>query len=244
MTSWRSIGLLVLAAAGGVRVLAQQGHPLPDLPAGIPADARVYSKLTPGSPGRQVVWREPDGTYQVVYQFRLGDCVADVRSSITVDVAHVPVRLTHRGGACDPPRAIDETYGRDGPAGLWRNEAEAGEGDTVGKKFYLSRTRVPEEMALLVRALLANGHRTRLLPRGEASLERGDQLTVRAGDRRDTVTQYFIHGIAPEPVAVWLDIRTELFAIPPDFIRKGWEHTVGDLRRGSTATGPAARGAR
>ena len=121
------------------------------------------------------------GTYQVRLRYREADCDVDVRSSITIDVAQVPVRETHRGQRCAPARTIDELYTRDGAAGVWRNEAEQGRGDTVGKKFYLSRTRVPEEMALLVRALLANGHRTQLLPRGEASVERGRQVTVRAG---------------------------------------------------------------
>jgi hypothetical protein len=168
-------------------------------------------------------------------RYREADCDVDVRSSITIDVAQVPVRETHRGHRCAPPRTIDELYTRDGAAGVWRNEAEQGRGDTVGKKFYLSRTRVPEEMALLVRALLANGHRTQLLPRGEASVERGRQATVRAGGRTDLVTEYLVFGVANAPVSVWLDSRTELFALLPEFIRQGWEAAAGELQRAAPA---------
>jgi hypothetical protein len=209
---------------------AQQS--LPPLPGDVPTDARIYVRASPARPARMAAWTDPDGTVQLIFQDRsLAGCSADVRSTIILDAGAVPIRLQHTGQTCAPRRPVNEQYYRAGSAGRWRNAIEQGEGDTAGKKFYLSLTDLPEERALLVRAGLVSGGRVPLLPDGEALIERVQELNVRAGDRAERVTHYRVYGLDLGPSPVWLDSRGELFALDPGFIRQGWEHVAPELQR-------------
>jgi hypothetical protein len=226
---------MAMAATGAVALGARSPAQLPPLPSVVPPDARMYIWLTPEQPGRHVAWRDPDGTLQVID--RHGDpaaCQTDLRSTIIVDAAGVPIRLQHSGRACAPRRTVDERYYRVGSAGRWQNAIEQGEGDTAGKRFYMSLTDLPEERALLVRAGIAAGGRVPLLPDGEASIERDRELAIRAGDRAETVTHYLVYGLDLEPASVWLDSRGELFALT-DVIRQGWEAVAPQLQRAQSS---------
>ena len=233
--SWLGRGGAIAAPVASCAIVLAAGQQarLPPLPADVPADARVYVKLAPDSPGRHVAWRDADGTVQALYQHTgLAACDTDLRSTIIVDAAGVPIRLNHTGRSCAPTRTVNETYYRVASTGRWQNAIEQGEGDTAGKRFYMSLTDVPEERALLVRALLASGGRVPLLPEGEAWLERVQELTVRVGDRTERVTHYRVFGLDLGPSPVWLDSRGELFALnPADLIRQGWESVVPELQR-------------
>jgi len=179
-------------------------------------------------------WREDDFTTKVVYQFRDRDgCQADIRSTIVVDVVGAPIWERHTGRSCPPSREIDESYNRSGSMGIWKRPEGQGEGDVIGKKFYTSAAGVPEERALLVRALLASGNVLRLLPDGEARLTLIRAIDVTARGRAQTVTGYRIgfEGVRYDPVIVWLDTRGELFAVDDNVIREDWESVVAELRR-------------
>jgi hypothetical protein len=141
----------------------------------------------------------------------------------------VPSRLERRGQTCAPRRVVDEEYYRAGSAGRWRNATEQGEGDTAGKKFYMSLTDLPEERALIVRAGLVSGGRVPLLPAGEALIERVQELNVRAANRTERITHYRVHGLDLGPSPVWIDSRAELFAAG-GFIRQGWESVLPELQ--------------
>ena len=228
---------IALVAACPVLFAAWSVIQLPALPAGVPDDARLYARNAGGSSGRMAAWRDPDGTIQIVYQLSaVADCQTNIQSVIILDAAGVPIRLQHTGQRCGPSRPVDEEYYRAGSAGRWRNANGQGEGDTAGKRFYVSLTDLPEERALLVRAGIASGGRVPLLPEGEAVVERAQELTIRAGDRTERVTLYRIAGLDVRPSAVWLDSRGELFAFG-GFIRQGWEAVGPELQRAEAARG-------
>lgn len=114
-----------------------------------------------------------------------------------------------------------------------QNDAESGERKLTAPAFYLSLQSVPEEGALLARALLkAAGQKLALLPEGQAALRRGDEVTLQspAGSRR--VVSYEISGLGFAPDTIWLDQDGTFFASVSNwasFILEGWESSVPQL---------------
>ena len=97
----------------------------------------------------------------------------------------------------------------------WKNRIEEGSAawSTPGA-FYLPANAPPEFMGVLARALLkAPGQRLKLLPAGEAWLERGTHLAS-AGH---ALTLYRIGGIEFTPVPVWLDEKGATAAVIDDW---------------------------
>jgi hypothetical protein len=165
-----------------------------------------------------------------VYQHRNPDgCQTDLRSTIFVDVVGAPVWEQHTGQKCGPRVQINESYTRSGSIGIWKTHLGNGEEDVIGKKFYTSAADVPEERALLVRALLAGGNALYLMPSGEGRVETVRTLTLKSGRQSATVTQYRVFGLKSGTTSVWLDDRGELFAVGDKFIRQGWESSLGEI---------------
>jgi len=222
---------VAIVAAGTLGQGTPPAAVIPPLTIAVPASARLYVQLDAARPGRMAAWREPDGTTRVVYQHRNPDgCVTDLRSTIFVDVVGAPVWEQHTGQRCGPLVKIDESYTRSGSSGLWKSHLGQGEADVIGKKFYTSAADVPEERALLVRALLAAGNQLQLMPDGDARVEKARALAVRVAAREENVTEYRVQGLKSGPVSVWLDRRMELFAVGDNFIRQGWEGVFPQLR--------------
>jgi imidazolonepropionase-like amidohydrolase len=100
---------------------------------------------------------------------------------------------------------------------LWRNRIEGGETAwPPAGAFYLPANAPPEFTGVLARALLkAPQQRLKLLPAGEAWLERGD--TVTRGAQR--LTLYRIGGIQFTPVPVWLDEHGATAAVIDDWFQ-------------------------
>jgi len=223
--AWRA-GLLLLV------LVPQAAVQLPDLPAGIPSNARLYVRPAGARPGRMAAWRGRDGTVEVIYRYRHADaCVTDIRSTISLDVVGAIVGLKHAGQTCQPSQPVRESYTRSGSLGIWQGPQGQGEGDVIGKKFFTSAIGVPEERALLVRALLAAGNRVELLPAGEAVLKEGRTLTLSSGGQQERVTLYRIDGVRAGPITVGLDSRMELFSLDGELVRQGWEASLPELRR-------------
>ena len=107
----------------------------------------------------------------------------------------------------------------------WKNRIEAGSvaWSTPGA-FYLPANAPPEFMGVLARALLkAPGQRLKLLPAGEAWLERGTSIAAASKTHRRTLTLYRIGGIEFTPVPVWLDEKGATAAVIDD-----WFEVLGD----------------
>jgi hypothetical protein len=112
------------------------------------------------------------------------------------------LRITGHAGGTQP---VDETFVRRDQRGM-----------------YVSQSGVPEEYAVLARALLRAHGTLPLLPSGTATIERGDPITVTAGKLSQRIEPYEIGGIDLEPFTVWLDGKNELFAAG-DMVMTGWD---------------------
>ena len=89
------------------------------------------------------------------------------------------------------------------------------------------------EAALLVGALVkAKGVPVKLLPAGEARLERLTDVTLEDHGRKLHVTEFAITGLSFEPQTVWLDDDQQFFGFPGKWfaiLREGWEGTNDQL---------------
>jgi len=118
----------------------------------------------------------------------------------------------------------------------WKNRIESGTAAWPQPgAFYLPANAPPEFTGVLARALLkAPGHRLKLLPAGEAWLERGAR--VDAGGH--ALTLYRLGGIEFTPVPVWLDEQGATAAVIDD-----WFEVLSDRAKPRLARLQAAQNA-
>ncbi len=126
---------------------------------------------------------------------------------------------------------VDEHFAVENGNAQWKSTSENGTAKADG--FYVSNNGSAVESAILVAALLkAKNGPLRLLPAGEARLERLTDVTIEDHGQKQHVTEYAITGLSFEPQAVWLDDNQRFFASPgPWFamLREGWEGTNQQL---------------
>jgi imidazolonepropionase-like amidohydrolase len=152
--------------------------------------------------GTQHLQALPSGETQAEYRYSERGRGDDITARWTLDAHGVPTRYEAHGNDYWKVPVTESFEARDGRA-AWRSRIENGEvALPEGSAFYLPANAPPEFTGVLARALLkAPGQRLRLLPAGEAWIERG--TTVQQGPRR--LTLYRIGGIQFTPVPVWLD---------------------------------------
>lgn len=209
---------------------------LPLLAAGVIAVAQSpnpakFSVLSAGSlAGKAVQTTRPDGTTDVEYFFNDRGRGPEVHGHYRFDTRGFPtaVDLTGRDYYKAP---VDEHFTvADGEA-RWKSTSE--QGQAADQAFYLTVNGAPLELAWLVQALQkATNQSVKLLPGGEARLERGMQTTLKAGGPAIGVTQFLITGLDFVPTSVWLDNNNRFFATPSAWfsvIREGWESSVDEL---------------
>ena len=122
---------------------------------------------------------------------------------------------------------VDEHFAMENGAAHWKSTSETGQTRSPG--FYISNNGPVAETAFLVAALLkAKGAPVRLLPAGEAKMERMTDVTLENQGQKVHVTEFGITGLGFEPQTVWLDDDQRLFGIPGKWfavLREGWETT-------------------
>src|SRR6266481_9513366 len=120
---------------------------------------------------------------------------------------------------------VDEHFAVENENAHWKSTSEDGKVKADG--FYISNNGPAAESALLVAALLkAKNGPVKLLPAGEARLERLNDATLEDHQKRIHVTEFAVTGLSFEPQAVWLDDDYRLFGVPGvvfAFLREGWE---------------------
>jgi imidazolonepropionase-like amidohydrolase len=127
--------------------------------------------------------------------------------------------------------SVDEHFSTEKGSAHWKSTSENGQASTPG--FYISINGPAAELAFLVAAVLkAKNAPVKLLPAGEARLERLTDVTVEANGRKLHVTDYAITGLSYEPQTIWLDDDQRYFGSPGKWfaiLRAGWESTNQQL---------------
>jgi hypothetical protein len=120
---------------------------------------------------------------------------------------------------------VDEHFAIENGTAHWKSTSETGQTRSSG--FYISNNGPAAESAFLASALLkAKSAPVKLLPGGEARLEKMTDVTLENQGQKLHVTEYGITGLGFEPQTVWLDDDQHLFGIPGKwfaFLREGWE---------------------
>jgi hypothetical protein len=122
---------------------------------------------------------------------------------------------------------VNEHFAIENGTAHWKSTSETGQTRSPG--FYISNNGPAAESALLVAALLkANGAVVKLLPTGEARIEKMTDVTLENQGQKLHVTEFGITGLGFEPQTVWLDDDQRLFGFPGKWfaiLREGWEST-------------------
>ena len=199
--------------------------------------------------GTQTTEVAADGTRTMSYEYNDRGRGPKLTARVRLDTDQVPVSLEMEG--VDYLKApVAEKFTFTNGVARWKNSAEAGEQKLASHAFYLTTQGLPEELGWLAHALLkAPGQRMALLPAGEASIKRADELSVGDGANKRHVTAFLIEGLGFSPSTVWLDDEQGFFASVDRFysvVRAGWESSVPKLlekqeARASTRTLELAR---
>jgi imidazolonepropionase-like amidohydrolase len=173
-----------------------------------------------------------DGSRNLSYEYNDRGRGPKLTARVRFDNAGVPVSIDMDGVDYIKSPVAERFTFADGLA-RWKNSAEAGEQKLGGSAFYLSTQGIPEELGWLAHALLqAPGQRMALLPAGEATIKRAEDLNIGDGAKKRHVTAYLIEGLGFSPSTVWLDDDQQFFAAVDRFysvVREGWEASVPKL---------------
>ncbi len=210
-------------------------------------EAIEYTVLSGGNPaGFQKTKVISKTEYSIEYEFNDRGRGPKLSASIILNPNGVPISTQNTGNNYYKS-AVSETFKVENDKANWKNSAEEGTKDFKGHEFYISQTGVPEETAMLVRALLhANGQTLSLLPAGDAKLEKAGELQLEVDGQTRKVIQYAITGLDFVPAAIWMDTDETFFASGGSFlfvIRKGWEKAMDQIVKAQEAS-QAARLAR
>ncbi|HEX4970463.1 MAG TPA: amidohydrolase family protein [Steroidobacteraceae bacterium] len=182
--------------------------------------------------GMQTSTLAADGLRSLSYEFKDRGRGPKLTARVRLDAAGVPTSMEIDG--VDYLKApVAERFSAANGVARWKNNAEAGEQKIAAPGFYLSTQGLPEELGWLASALLkAPGQRIALLPAGEATIKRAEELNIGEGANRRHVTAYQIEGLGFSPSTVWLDDDQSLFAAVDRFysvVRQGFEASVPKL---------------
>src|ERR1043166_4273428 len=145
---------------------------------------------------------------------------------VTLDEHGIPVSETTTGNDY-LKAAVDERLTASDGKLHFVNKAEQGDG--ASDAFYVGMYSPPEDVGLLAQALMAHGGHMKLLPAGEATLTKGETVTL---DDKTKVTRYEISGLGFTPYSVWLDANNEYFGNVDSWasvIREGYESSIPKL---------------
>lgn len=184
-----------------------------------------YTILSNGrTAGGEVDVYNPGGHIDCTFEFNDRGRGPKVAARYIVAADGLPLRVDETGN--DYLKApVNEHFAVEGGIAHWKSTSENGQAPAPG--FYISNNGASAESALLVDALLrAKGVPVKLLPAGEARLERLTDVTLEDHGRELHVTEFAITGLSFEPQTVWLDDDQHFFGSPGKWfaiLREGWE---------------------
>jgi imidazolonepropionase-like amidohydrolase len=137
---------------------------------------------------------------------------AHIVATWKLDVNGVPVEYSASGN--DYMKApVSETFRYDNGKATWNNGAEQGTAESGSAAIYIPLHAPPEFSGVLARALLkAPNYTLKLLPAGEARIEKAADLDVKVAGQTTKLTQYHITGLGFSPDTIWLQADGETAA--------------------------------
>ena len=172
----------------------------------------------------------PGGHIDCTFEFNDRGRGPKVAAHYIIAADGLPLRVDETGN--DYLKApVDEHFAVEGGIAHWKSTSENGQAPAPG--FYISNNGASVESALLIGVLLkAKGVPVKLLPAGEARLERLTDVTLEDHGRKLHVTEFAITGLSFEPQTVWVDDDQHFFGFPGKWfatMREGWEGTNDQL---------------
>ncbi|HML17674.1 MAG TPA: amidohydrolase family protein [Bryobacteraceae bacterium] len=186
------------------------------------AQARNYSIVVAGrTAGHETDTFSSDGSVRVTYSYNDRGRGPEIQGRYVFDRDGMTVSAELMGQDYNHT-PVDERFA----AGQWKSRKESGESKSGG--WYVAADGPAAQIGWLARAMLQAGTISmRLLPGGEATIQRGASMEVK-GQR---VTMYSIGGLDFTPQSVWLDDHNEFFAGSGEFaaILEGFEDALPNL---------------
>jgi len=184
-----------------------------------------YSIVSNGTTaGNEVDTFGPEGKVDSTFEFNDRGRGPKIAAHYVVGPDGLPVRTDITGN--DYLKApVDEHFAVENGHAHWKSTSE--EGTAGGGAFYVSNNGSAVESAILVAALIkAKGAPVKLLPAGEAHLERLTDTTIQDHGQSMHLTEYAVTGLSFAPQTLWLDDNLQFFGTPGKwfaFLRAGWE---------------------
>jgi hypothetical protein len=202
-----------------------------------PENTRTYTMvMAGGTAGMQTVTTSGNNR-MIDFEYNDRGRGPKTRTVTTLSADGIPLAL-HTTGVDYLKSSVDERLTVGNGRMHWENGSETGDGSA--RAFFVSMYGAPEEIGILSRALLRNGGHLPLLPAGEASIRKGEELTLDEGGRRAHVRRYEITGLGFSPTDVWLDDDDELFATASSWlscVRRGFEGALPKLNGSQDVAG-------
>src|SRR6266508_3092394 len=170
------------------------------------AEQRSDKIVIQGNPaGNQTIKIDAAGLTHVEYSYNDRGRGDHIIATWKLNAAGVPIEYEGRGN--DYMKApVEEKFNLKNGKAHWKNRSEQGEQSVTGEAFYVPVNAPPEFTGVLARALLkAPGHKLRLLPAGEATIEESGKLSVKGVTGKEELIQYRIIGLLFTPQTIWLD---------------------------------------
>ncbi|HXU29050.1 MAG TPA: amidohydrolase family protein [Thermoanaerobaculia bacterium] len=195
-----------------------------------PQETRWTFQIQGNEAGGQTIRRLPDGSFETHYFFNDRGRGPDqtARYALSADGCFSRYNLSGVDYLKGP---VSIHFEREGKKASWQSANESGKATVDGPAFYLPLEGPPEIFGILVRALLAApGGKLRLLPVGEASIEKLGTLDLEHDGTTLTVRQVVITGLGFNPDRLWIDEKDgSLFATDDGWstmVRAGWNASL------------------
>ncbi len=192
-----------------------------------PPETRWIIRIQGREAGEQTVRRLPDGSFEAHYAFNDRGRGPDQTAKYALGEDGCLSRYDLSGvDYLKGPISIH--FERSGKKASWTSASENGKATVDGAACFVPLEGPPEIDAVLVRALLkAPNGKVRLLPVGEASIEKLDPLAIDVDGKSVALRQVAISGLGFNPYRLWIDESDgSLFATEDGWssiVRAGWE---------------------
>lgn len=231
--------LLVLAACAFACAHQTSIRPVAAPPP--PAEMR-YVMTMAGKPAGMQVMRTNGNDRIIDFEFNDRGRGPKTRTTLRLDDAGLPVAIQTTG--VDYYKVpVDERFNIENGVAQWDNGSEKGTGQKG--RYFFSMYGAPADMGLLARAALKAGGHIGLLPAGDATVVRGNAMTLQGAAGPVTVTRYEITGLGFSPADIWLDDRGEFFAAVSSWssvIRSEFEQSAKTLLDAQESAGRVRTG--